>query len=139
MKSLEDVTTDNLIKIAAIDEVAIVAAPGATTKEHHAVLMEHCSNLGDRFAILDGNERINKSTESLADGVCASGRSETGQYAAVYFPWIQVANPLVKGTTRTIPLVVILQECMPVPMPSVVFIKYLLMRLFWVHWIWSIV
>ena len=42
--------------LAAIDEVALVAAPGMTSDTVRDKLVAHCSNTADRFAILDGPE-----------------------------------------------------------------------------------
>ena len=43
----------SLERFEAIDEIAIVAAPGVTTKSTLAKIDIHCRLLGDRFAILD--------------------------------------------------------------------------------------
>src|SRR5262245_37078305 len=45
---------DALKAFAAIDEIAIVAAPGILDDAVRDKLVTHCANTGDRFAILDG-------------------------------------------------------------------------------------
>jgi hypothetical protein len=40
--------------LAAIDEIAIVAAPGANDAATYDALLTHCETLGDRVALLDG-------------------------------------------------------------------------------------
>ena len=45
-----------LDELARIDEIAIVAAPGATNAALQNEIVTHCVNLGDRFAIIDGQQ-----------------------------------------------------------------------------------
>jgi hypothetical protein len=41
-----------LAKLVAVDEIAIVAAPGISEAEAHSAIIEHCQiATGDRFAI----------------------------------------------------------------------------------------
>jgi phage tail sheath protein FI len=81
---------DNELNVfAAIDEIAIVAVPGAITQGQHSSILTHCSNLKDRFAILDGVPN----PPTLTDGnISPTGRSASGSYGAIYYPWIKVAN-----------------------------------------------
>ena len=73
-----------------IDEIALVAAPGVTTKSVLGDIDTHCRNLGDRFAIFD-------SAEEVTDlGSLKPGEGEmpfSSDYAGYYFPWIQVFDP----------------------------------------------
>lgn len=74
----------------AIDEIAVVAAPGVTTKVALAKLDIHCRLLGDRFAVLD-------TPEEIALGELEPGTDKilgNSDYAALYFPWIQVFDPI---------------------------------------------
>ncbi|TYQ30997.1 phage tail sheath family protein [Pseudanabaena sp. UWO310] len=79
-----------LEKFEAIDEIAIVAAPGVTAKSTLAKIDIHCRLLGDRFAILDTEEEI-ALDQLQPGGAKILGNSD---YAAVYFPWIQVFDPI---------------------------------------------
>jgi len=82
-----------LDKFEAIDEIALVLAPGVTDKEFHAQIDAHCRNLSDRFAILDTYEDI--ALENLVPGEDkVLGNSD---YAALYHPWIQVFDPVTNG------------------------------------------
>lgn len=73
-----------------VDEIAIVSAP-----DHHRNdaftqrLIDHCELLKDRFAVLHST----RGTHTLTNiaGVVVPRDSE---YAAFYFPWIKVFNPL---------------------------------------------
>ena len=81
-----------------IDEIAIVAVPGAVEAEIQEEVISHCATLGDRFAILDGRE--------LGEGVdwtVGNIRSYAGDtdYAALYFPWIVVHDPV---TGKNVPV-----------------------------------
>lgn len=85
----------SLERFEAIDEIAIVAAPGVTTKSTLAKIDIHCRLLGDRFAILDTEEELEVDQEQLAPGgPKILGNSD---YAAVYFPWIQVFDPIINA------------------------------------------
>jgi phage tail sheath protein FI len=79
-----------LAKFAAIDAIAIVAAPGALDATVQLAIVDHCKNpdLQDRFAILDG-QRTTTITAPAIKGALAS----TSDYAAIYFPWVQVYDP----------------------------------------------
>jgi uncharacterized protein len=81
---------DALATFAAIDEIAIVAAPGALDAAVQTEIIDHCENdnLQDRFAILDG-QRTTTVTAAAIKGTLAS----TSDYAAMYFPFVQVYDP----------------------------------------------
>src|SRR5262249_339535 len=46
--------TAALKKLEVIDEIAIVAAPGALSADAQLAVIEHCENMKDRFAVIDG-------------------------------------------------------------------------------------
>lgn len=77
---------------AAIDEIAIVAAPGCTSKTVLGQLASHCLELGDRFAIFDVPQNATDTT--LKPG--GSDLPGTTNYAALYYPWIKVLDPPTK-------------------------------------------
>lgn len=83
-----------LDRFEAIDEIAIVAAPGVTEKSTLGKIDIHCRLLGDRFAILDTGEDIEVDQEKLEPGGSKSTILGNSDYAAVYFPWIQVFDPI---------------------------------------------
>ena len=78
-------------KFEAIDEIAIVAAPGVTSKIALGEINDHCRLLGDRFAILDTIEDIAIDSDQLKPG--SDELLGNSDYAAVYYPWIQVFDP----------------------------------------------
>lgn len=86
--------------LAAIDEIALVAAPGITTTAMHQALLDHCQACGDRFAILDG---VRVPASPTAADICPAGRSEAGSYGAVYFPWLVVPDAGQPGGQAVVP------------------------------------
>ncbi len=79
---------DGLQQFEAIDEIAIVAVPGALTAAAQAEITGHCENLQDRFAILDGQITTTITVAAIQGTVADS------DYAAMYFPRIQVYDPI---------------------------------------------
>ncbi|MPZ48125.1 MAG: phage tail sheath family protein [Dehalococcoidia bacterium] len=103
--------------LAAIDEIAIVAAPGYTDAASYEAILAHCELLKDRVAILDpplevpdilaltragtAATRRSRSAEEASgestEGVGGPGlrpRQSDGGYGTFYFPWITVRDPL---------------------------------------------
>lgn len=97
--------------LAAIDEIAMVAAPGSTDPEVHEALLSHCESMGDRFAILDAPEGARDNPDGLKEvasvaAPAGEGEEEGGgrrrkpkgmrprasSYGAFYFPWIIVSD-----------------------------------------------
>jgi len=79
-----------LEQIEAIDEIALVAAPGLVTAAQRAAIVAHCAAAGDRFAILDSP--VDVANFSSADKLLPSD----SDLAAFYFPWIQIFDPAAK-------------------------------------------
>lgn len=75
----------------SIDEIAIVAVPGAIKNTEHEAIIAHCAKLQDRVAILDGDD--SKDPDKVTE-IRPVGRSPQGSYAALYYPWIKVFDPV---------------------------------------------
>jgi uncharacterized protein len=90
---------DGLGKFAAIDEIALVAVPGAVSDAVQTAMLDHCENtyLQDRFAILDGRQ----TTTLTKTGI--QGGARDSSYGAIYFPWIDVGATDDDGDTVYIP------------------------------------
>ncbi|MDQ4048461.1 MAG: phage tail sheath subtilisin-like domain-containing protein [Actinomycetota bacterium] len=87
--------------LAAIDEVTMLAMPdlmtfaangdGAQVRDIQGKMLAHCENAGDRMAILDA-------PPDLLPQEVLEWRMDTAGYdskmAALYYPWIEVMNPL---------------------------------------------
>jgi hypothetical protein len=100
----------------AVDEIAIVAAPGYTDAASYDALLSHCENARDRVAILDPpldvpdllgltrtatatTRRTRSAEEASGEDTTTGGpglrpRQSDGGYGAFYFPQITVRDPL---------------------------------------------
>jgi uncharacterized protein len=83
---------DAFAKLAAVDEVAIIAAPGLTSDVAREKLMGHCELLQDRFAVLDSKQGA--VGDDPTPDVIQPPRDSN--YAAFYFPWLRVFDPATK-------------------------------------------
>lgn len=80
-----------------IDQVAICAVPGMWHPDVRNGLIVHCETLADRFAILD-------SPPGLTVQEIEAFRSPIDtKYAALYYPWLDVADPRPGGPGVTVP------------------------------------
>ena len=97
VKQSGDVATA-LTAFEAIDEIAIVAAPGVTDMGAQNDILTHCQQtMQDRFAILDLPEAVDNNGVPDLTKLVTGGSSVLpaySDYAAVYFPWIQVFDPV---------------------------------------------
>jgi uncharacterized protein len=97
-----------LINFEAIDEIAIVAAPGlaqndsATGKNTRTQLIAHCAiHTQDRFAIFDSPETVE--TTGALDLTLLDAKNASSvlppftDFGAFYFPWLQVFDPVSSG------------------------------------------
>lgn len=107
-----DQVKDALAKFEAIDEIALVAVPMPTDLktakpkqnepdpnlarhvEIREMVLSHCENMEDRFAILDGEETVEDNIEpkTIYSKADRSAMGKTSKYGAVYFPWIDVSG-----------------------------------------------
>jgi phage tail sheath protein FI len=83
--------TDALKAFEGIDEIALVAVPGGTDAAIQSAVISHCENVGDRFAILDGQNTGTYTTAAI------QGTTGDSDYAALYYPRIQVFDPVDKA------------------------------------------
>jgi phage tail sheath protein FI len=84
-----------LTAFSAVDEIALVAVPGAVSPEIQGEVVSHCEILGDRFAILDGHRVTDPAHWTPTD---IQGTTGDSNYAAMYFPWLQVFDPAGKAS-----------------------------------------
>lgn len=90
LTNVSDATTvtNALNGFRAIDEIALVAVPGALDAAIQTAIIDHCENSGDRFAILDGQRATDFTPAAI------QGTVRDSNYAALYFPWIEVFDPV---------------------------------------------
>ena len=87
---------DALKGFAAIDEIAIVAAPGILDDAVRDKLVSHCASTGDRFAIFDGPDHVTDLgvlTRTPAETPAGGLAPKKTDLAAWYFPWVSVFDP----------------------------------------------
>ncbi len=97
LKALTD-AGDALTKFEAIDEIAIVAAPGVEDNSVRTAIIDHCFKMQDRFAIVDPIANPDDYTVDKIKGGISVNDDKKG-FAALYFPRILVADPLNPGDT----------------------------------------
>lgn len=85
-------TPTALAPLEAIDEISIVAAPGVVDPVVQGNIIDHCENMTDRVAILDPIENPPDLTEGSIKVMTNT------DYGALYFPWIQVFDPVTQFT-----------------------------------------
>lgn len=94
----EDLGSENRTGIQAledIDEISICLAPGMWAPAIHNALIIHCETLKDRFAILDTQDELSiQEIREVREPIDT-------KYAALYYPWLEVRDPLSK---RDVPL-----------------------------------
>ena len=76
-----------LVKFEALEDIAIVAIPGAASAVQQDALIDHCEKMQNRTCILDGQENSGAGANTVA---AIQGATKTSDYAALYFPWIQI-------------------------------------------------
>ncbi len=98
---------DALLPLEALENVSIVAAPGSSsygaqpdaTIAVHQELLKHVSRpRAYRVAVLDTPPGY------LVSDVAALKSELDSTYAALYYPWVRVANPLARASNSAIPL-----------------------------------
>jgi hypothetical protein len=97
--------------LEAVDQVTMVCAPdvmaayqqGALDKDGvkavQLAMIAHCERMGDRVAIIDPLPDMNA---QQAYDWRQNGAGYDSKYAAMYYPWIQVANPFPGGPSTAL-------------------------------------
>lgn len=97
--------------LEAIDQVTMVCAPdvmaayeqGALDKDGvkavQLAMIAHCERMGDRVAIIDPLPDMNAQE---AYDWRQNGAGYDSKYATMYYPWIQIANPVPGGPSTTL-------------------------------------
>jgi phage tail sheath protein FI len=82
--------------LAPLQNVDIIAIPGNTNANAQQAVVTHCETLFNRFAVLDG---VQDTAVGFPNLLAQYGQVRTPNgFAAIYFPWIQVVNPLTAVT-----------------------------------------
>jgi uncharacterized protein len=88
----EQALSEGLKALEYLDTIDLVCSPDIISSSAMRKILEHCDRMGDRFAILDGEEdstagQIQQQRQAITQDI--SARS-----GALYAPWIQVENDL---------------------------------------------
>ena len=91
-----------LRQLAQVEDISIVAAPGESAYADHqgiqGALISHCERRrAYRIAVLDAKPGI------LGSEVRAEKARIDSTYAALYYPWVVVSNPLARPGDESIP------------------------------------
>ena len=106
--AIANIAGGSLARFETIDDIAIVAAPGVVDSGVWAAITTHCAvTTQDRFAILDIQRELGTGVSpdltmlqpTSADTVLPLATD----FGAVYFPWIEVANPIGTGALTVAP------------------------------------
>lgn len=94
--------TTPLSELARVDDISIVAAPGYSTFNDRVGIQDALRTHAEtrkayRFAVLDTRQGIIP-TEALIDKSVVDS-----SYAAMYYPWVMVSNPLTRPEDASIP------------------------------------
>jgi uncharacterized protein len=101
---MKDSTIDNLLAsleaIEPLNTIDLVCVPDLTgdkkaVLELQQLVVNHCQNMGDRFAILDSLPNDDR------DGAWTQWSEIDGRNGAIYYPWIKVRG--VGGAVKTVP------------------------------------
>jgi hypothetical protein len=80
-----------------IDEVSICLAPGMWSSTIRSGLIIHCETLKDRFAILDPPDNLD------IEGIREFREPIDTKYAGLYYPWVEVRDPLLRRNVPVAP------------------------------------
>lgn len=80
-----------------IDEVSIAVVPGMWSRTVHNALIQHCEGLKDRFAIVDPSDGLD------IEGIRSFREVYDTKYAALYYPWLVVRDPIAKQDVALAP------------------------------------
>jgi len=88
---------DGIEALTYIDEISICMAPNMWAGTIRSALITHCELLKDRFAIVDVPDNLDN------EGVRAVREPLSSRYAALYYPWLVVRDPLARADVRVAP------------------------------------
>jgi phage tail sheath protein FI len=92
-------------ELKKVDDVNILCIPDRTDQEIQAKMIAHCEKMQDRFAILDPQPNATPDLTTTPGGIGAQRNlvnSDRG-FAALYYPWIFISNPVVAGQIKVPP------------------------------------
>lgn len=98
------VTAAELAPLAALRQIALIAAPGITDAASQDALIAHCERSGDRFAVLDTPRVVaDIAAYKTTAPVGIRPRQSDEGFAAGYAPWIELPDPNSTGAPMPCP------------------------------------
>lgn len=93
---------DTLQKVSDVNLLCIPDSVGpqfqtADTQAIQTYMIAHCEKMQDRFAILDASQMFPSAPDFSAVQNQRQNLNSNNGYAALYFPWIGIANPFPNG------------------------------------------
>lgn len=88
--------TEALEALTRVDDVNLVCIPGQSDVAIQQAVLKHCTDMNDRFAILDGPDLGQTAKPSDKAGPLMKLRAgvvSPNGYAALYYPWIKISDP----------------------------------------------
>ena len=115
--AINDIDYQNALdSIKSIEDINMVCVPDASDDPiTQNAVVAHCESLQNRFAILDaastavvlpelGTSETNILTQLQGDGTANNpGLGSDRGFAGLYFPWIEIAHPVIPNQTLAIP------------------------------------
>jgi uncharacterized protein len=92
-------------ELEKVDDVDILCIPDRTDQEIQVKMISHCEKMQDRFAILDPQLNATPDPTTTSGGIGAQRNlvnSDRG-FAALYYPWISISNPVATGQIKVPP------------------------------------
>ena len=96
----------DLLLVDALDGISLVLAPGFADAASYEALIGDCERRGDRMAILDTPleiDALDRLTRAMGDGDALRPRGTERGHAAVYAPWIEIADAALNDRTMQPP------------------------------------
>lgn len=86
-----------IVALEDIDEVSVCAVPGVWAGTVQSALVTHCEQLHDRFALLDPQDGLD------IEGIQTFREVFDTKYAALYYPWLVVTDPVTATGALEVP------------------------------------
>ena len=96
-------------ELEKIDDVSILCIPDIADKDFRqdiqSEMILHCEKMQDRFAILDSQPNATPDPTTTPGGIGAQRNlvSSDRGFAALYYPWIFISNPVATGQIKVPP------------------------------------
>lgn len=84
---------DALTSLTRTLDVSIVCLPGMTDSAVQKTVIDHCQEMGDRFAVLDGAREAGTPGNTEPLKTQREGLVTDRGFGALYWPWIRISDP----------------------------------------------